>query len=156
MSGQNGIPESRNYIHDLCGEVTEVGAGDFKNMAAPVPGMLQTICSRCGRAFPVSDFHWEDTGENIVTYYDRHRAKTSAFVRMLCSRKISVLVLCLGILGGLAIGVWCGNSLGLVWGVLIGFLATLVCGISALVIWDGCTNWIVSRALGVDDVRCLK
>ena len=125
-------------------------------MASPVPGMVQTICSRCGHAFPVSEFKWQDTGESISEYYDRHRAQVGALSSLLCSRQFSVVVLLMGFLAGIAMGAWCWSALGILWGVILGIVLTLAGAIASLVIWDAVTARILSRSLNVPDVRCLK
>lgn len=150
------IPESRAYVHDRCREVTTVDGGDFRNMAAPVPGMLKTVCAHCGSAFPVSEFRWEDTGESIADYYERHRRQLPALPRWLGSRRFSIAALAMGFGGGIALGVWCRNALGAGWGILIGLIAALVGAVMAVVIWSMATEWALSRALRVPDVRCLK
>lgn len=150
------VPDSRSYVHSQCGETTEVDGGDFRNMASPVPGMVKTICSKCGQAFPVSEFQWEDSGEGIDAYYERHRARVPALPRLLCSRQFSVAILLIGLLSGIALGVWSWSALGIVWGIAVGVVASLVGAIASLVIWDAVTGRILSRSLDVPDVRCLK
>jgi hypothetical protein len=150
------IPDSRLYVHRQCGETTEVDGGDFRNMASPVPGMIKTICCKCGKAFPVSEFQWVDTGEGIAAYYERHLARVPALPRLLCSRQFSTLILLIGFLSGIALGGWCWSVLGIVWGIVVGVVSSLVGAIGSLVIWDAVTARILSRSLGVPDVRCLK
>lgn len=150
------VPDSRSYVHSQCGETTEVDGGDFRNMASPVPGMVKTICSKCGQAFPVSEFQWEDSGESIAAYYERHRARVPALPRLLCSRQFSVAILLMGLLSGIALGVWSWSALGIVWGIAVGVVASLVGPIASLVIWDAVTGRILSRSLDIPDVRCLK
>lgn len=150
------VPDSRAYVHSQCRESTRVDGGDFRNMASPVPGMVKTMCSKCGQAFPVSEFRWEDTGENIDAYYERHRARIPALARLLCSRPFNVAILLIGLLSGIACGAWCWSPLGVVWGIAIGVVASLLGAIASLVIWDAITGRILSRSLDVPDVRCLK
>ena len=150
------VPDSRSYVHSRCGETTEVDGGDFRNMASPVPGMVKTICSKCGQAFPVSEFQWEDTGEGITAYYERHRARVPALPSLLCSRQFSTVILLIGFLAGIALGGWCWSALGIVWGIVVGVVSSLVGAIASLVIWDAVTARILSRSLNVPDVRCLK
>jgi len=150
------IPDSRSYVHKTCGEVTEADGGDFKNLACPVPGMIGTKCGACGQMFLVSEFHWEDTGENLTDYYERYRAQVSGFMRLICSRQLSIAMLVIGLLAGIGIGIWSGMSLGVMWGIIIGFVATLICGLAGLIGWDMMTARLLSGALGVPDLRCLK
>lgn len=118
--------------------------------------MIKTICCKCGKAFPVSEFQWVDTGEGIAAYYERHLASVPALPRLLCSRQFSKIILLIGFLSGIALGGWCWSVLGIVWGIVVGVVSSLVGAIGSLVIWDAVTARILSRSLGVPDVRCLK
>ena len=150
------IPDSREYVHRTCGKVTEVSGGDFRNMAAPVPGMKGTMCAACGGFFPVSEFTWADSNEEIVAYYERHRARVPALTCLLCSRPLGLAIIALGFLAGIGIGVWAGYALGIIWGLLIGVVASLAGALATLLIWDGIEQRLLHSALGVPDVRCLK
>lgn len=152
----DNIPVSRCYVHSKCGNTTEVDGGDFKNVASPVPGMVKTVCSACGMPYPVSEFQWEDSGESLPAYYERYRARVPALTRRLCSRQASVVMLLVGFLIGVALGVWSWNALGAIWGTLIGVISSLVGAIASLVVWDSMQGRLLSRSLGVVDVRCLK
>jgi hypothetical protein len=152
----DGIPTSRSYVHDKCGQSTVVSGGDFKNLACPVPGMGRTMCVSCGGAFPVSEFKWEDSNEGIEAYYKRHRARISAFIRLLCSRQITLVAALIGFIAGIGVGVWSGNALGLLWGIVIGVVSALVGPIASILIWDAITTPLLNRDLGVRDVRLLQ
>jgi len=152
----DGIPESREYVHVGCGQITQVTGGDFKNVASPSPGVVKTMCSACGTYFPISEFKWEDTQEDIVSYYARYNAKVPAFIHQICSRKLGVALLLVGLLAGIAVGVWSGNALGILWGIVIGIVASLIGMLVGINIWDGMGHRALRRALGVPDVRCLK
>jgi hypothetical protein len=152
----DGVPSSRSYIHNKCGQTTDVDGGDFKNIASPVPGMTRTMCAACGSVFPISEFKWADSDEEIVAYYERYRAQVSPYTRLICSRQLSLATLSLGLLTGSGIGIWSGNSIGLIWGIVIGFVASIVGVIASLIIWDMITSRILNKALGVPDARCLK
>ncbi len=150
------IPNSRSYTHRKCGEVTEVDGGDFKNMAAPVPGMPRTMCAACGGIFPTTEFKWEDSGEEITAYYERHRQFVPASVSFLCSRAVSGSIMFGGFLAGIALGVWIGMSSSIIWGVLSGLFLAPALAIGIIVVWDAVSTRILSNALNVPDVRCLK
>lgn len=154
MTGK--IPNSRSYIHNKCGEVTEVDGGDFKNMASPIPGMNWTMCAACCGYYPVSEFKWADSNEEILAYYARHRARVSAFTSLICSRPFSIVIILFAFLAGIGIGIWSGFALGLVWGILIGLVASFVGVIATILIWDSIETRLLNHALGVPDVRCLE
>lgn len=150
------VPDSRLYIHNKCGEVTEVGGGDFKNMAAPVPGMPRTMCAACGGIFPTTEFKWEDSGEQITAYYERHRQLVPASIAFLCSRAVSGSIMFGGFLAGIALGVWIGMVSSILWGLLAGVVLALVLAVGVIIVWDAVSTRILSNALKVPDVRCLK
>ena len=60
------------------------------------------------------------------------------------------------LLSGIGVGIWSGNALGLIWGIVIGFLSWFVGTIALILIWDTMTSRLLCKALGVSDVRCLK
>lgn len=150
------IPDSRSYRHLKCGKVTIVSEGDYKVLANPLTACQETVCAACEEAFPIQEFEWADTGENIVDYHVRHKAKLSPSTVTICSANLGCAVLLLGIIAGLAVGIVSGRSLGLGWGIGIGVVAVLVALYAAVVIWDSFTSGRLTRELGVPDVRCLK
>jgi hypothetical protein len=152
----DGVPSSRSYIHDKCGETTDVDGGDFKNIACPVPGMKGTMCAACGSMFLISEFKWADTGEPILAYYERHRARVPALTKLICGRRFGLAVWLIGFLAGIGFAIWCGSHLGWIWGILIGLVSSLVGLFATILIWDSITDNFLHKALGVSDVRCLK
>ena len=152
----DGVPSSRAYIHDKCGQTTDVDGGDFKNVASPVPGMKGTMCASCCGMFLMNEFKWADTGEPISAYYERHRAQVPALTKLLCGRKLGLIVWLLGFLAGIGFAIWCGSQLGWIWGVLIGLVSSFVGLIAAILIWSTFTDSLLNKSLRVSDIRCLK
>ena len=150
------IPHSRLYIHNKCGEVTEIGGGDFKNVASPVPGMVTTMCSACGKMFPISQFKWADSDEKIVAYYARHRARVPSPTKRLCSRPIRIAIMMTGFLAGIGFGFWVRNMFVAAGDFLPIVVSSVIGAIGSLTIWEGITNRVLSRSLGVPDIRCLR
>lgn len=152
----DGVPSSGSYIHEKCGQTTDVDGGDFRNLMKPVPGMRGTMCAACGEMFLINEFKWADTGEPILAYYERHRAKVPALTKLLCGRKLGLMVWLLGFLAGIGFAIWCGGHLGWIWGILIGLVSSFVGLIAAILIWGTFEEYLLNRALGVSDIRCLK
>lgn len=154
----DGIPDSRAYIHDKCDQTTDVDGGDFLNLARPTPGMRGTMCAECGGMFPISEFKWADTGEPITAYYERYRKHIPPLTKWICSRQLSLTIIVAGFLAGVGFGIWCGSVLGLFWGIVIGIVSSFVGAIASLVTWAliGIGDRILNKNLGVADVRCLK
>lgn len=152
----NVVPDSRSYVHSKCGQSTEVGGGDFGNMAAPVPGMNRTMCVACGGAFPIEEFRWEDTNEEILAYYERHRQRIPALTQILCSRPVGLAVIFGGFLLGIMIGIFAGSLLGVTWGVVVGAVAAIIGALATLIIWDAIEQRLLCSALQVPNVRYLK
>lgn len=98
------IPESRIYRHVKCDDLTIVAEHAFANVSNPMADVTRTWCNRCNSFFPMSDFAWADSNENITDYYARHSTKASNLDRLLCSKKcmiaLAVTGLCLGLVGG--------------------------------------------------------
>lgn len=67
--------DRRTYIHEQCGQATEVSGFDFVRVANPFFfAMGSTVCCQCG---PVSfgEVAWNDTGESVAAYRRRLRSK---------------------------------------------------------------------------------
>lgn len=150
------VPSSGSYIHDTCGQTTDVDGGDFKNLKKPVPGMRGTMCAACGSMFLINEFKWADTGEPILAYYERHRANVPALTKLLCCNPLGLTAWLLGLLAGIGFAIWCSSHLGWIWGILIGLVSSFVGLIAAILIWGTFTDYLINKALGVSDIRRLK
>jgi hypothetical protein len=150
------IPESRSYLHEKCGQATEVSDSEFKIVASPIPGCRMTMCCACGQHFPIGEFTWEDTGEQIVDYYARHAAKASVLARCVSSLPFMLTVIALGAIVGVALGIISWRWLGILAGVLVGIISVLVGMVAGLLLSSAIENRIVCNSLGVADIRCLK
>ena len=120
------IPNSREYVHQTCGETTTISNGasdqDFTNLSNPFAPVGATFCSGCGSHFPLGEFTWADTGEGVQKFRERHRAelsgKASPFDRFLISPAGCLSFL----LGGAALGAGIGfvAVVGPIWGAVTG------------------------------------
>ena len=103
MSSSN-VPESRVYRHLQCNSETTISGQPFEVMSNPISDMTRTWCTQCNAHFPISDYVWADTNENIVDYYARHGAKATSLQRFLCSKRMMIILggtgLVLGAIGG--------------------------------------------------------
>lgn len=70
---RNTVLTSRNYIHDACGQVTELDGPEFQAVANPLAEIVQTQCSHCDIDDSLTQFRWEDTEETLRDYVERHR-----------------------------------------------------------------------------------
>lgn len=124
------ILTSRNYVHVECGEVTTIEGPEFKATANPLNEIVQTQCAHCGYMDCISQYSWEDTGENLAEYIARYRENVPEDVLEKCGHSAVIRRLIIGgILGavaGLFIGVGIGFASKLLWGVVGGILAVLV------------------------------
>jgi hypothetical protein len=150
------IPDSRTYIHEKCGQATDVSESEFKIVASPLPGCRMTMCCACAQHFPIAEFKWADSGERIVDYYNRHRAKASLSARLVSSLAFTLALVALGGIGGVAAGVAAGNWVGIIVGFLVGIVSVLVGMVAGLLVASAIETRVVARSLGVPDVRCLK
>lgn len=150
------IPDSRSYTHDKCGEVTVVSESEFKIVASPLPGCRMTMCCGCGQHFPIAEFKWSDSGERIVDYYARHRAKASLSAHLVSSLAFSLSLIALGAVAGVALGIAAGQWLGIMIGIIVGIIGVLGGMLAGLLLASSLEDRIVPSALGVPDVRCLK
>ncbi len=91
------IPESRAYRHVQCGSETVVGDESFKVVSNPMSSMERTFCSSCGTMFPIAEYEWADTGENLAEYYARHTQSATDMQRLLCSKKSMMALIGLGV-----------------------------------------------------------
>jgi hypothetical protein len=69
-----GPPTGRVYRHQECGSLTQISGRNFLRLANPFAVVGETICCGCGRAVPIRQVAWADTGENVAAYRRRLRA----------------------------------------------------------------------------------
>jgi len=150
------IPESRAYVHRRCGEVTEVSGGSFRNLASPVPRINFTLCVDCDDFFPMAEFEWEDTAEGIEEYYARYRKRIPATVQFVGSRSFGSLLAVMGLLLGVATGIWCARTFGTSAGIVVGCFGTVAGARAGRRIWSIVGSRMLARALDVPDLRCLR
>jgi hypothetical protein len=150
------IPDSRSYIHEQCGQATDVSESEFKIVASPIPGCRMTMCCACGQHFPIGEFKWADSGERIVDYYARHTSRASVLARCVASRTFALVSVVLGALAGVALGIAAGQWLGILVGILVGVIGVLVGMVAGLLLASNLEDRILPSSLGVADVRCLK
>ncbi len=119
--------------------------------------MTRTWCSQCSSFFPVSDYEWADTGEQITDYYARHAAKATSVERFLCSKKFLVASVVIGLLLGVFVGLYFFRNAGLgqkiAMTALLGFIGVFI---AAAVNVSVISTTIVRRVCGVSDTRVLK
>ena len=136
----------RGYIHRSCGAETLLESPELQAVADPLARMKRTYCAECEGIFPIAEFAWSDTRENISDYYRRYQGQVSPWQRFLASR-LGMFV----IAGAL---VWFGFSgslvLGSFWVLLIGLLLAIG-SLAAHTLVVG--PWILKRAFGTSDAR---
>jgi hypothetical protein len=150
------VPESRTYRHVKCQTETTVNGQQFEVMSNPMSDLERSWCVQCNSFFPLAEYEWADTGENVTAYYARLNAKATNLQRFLVSKKCMLILgstgLVLGAIGG---GVLVRNNgvgaiilMTLIGGGFGGF-AGLAFYISAL------CNPITRNVCGVSDTRTL-
>lgn len=92
---EQSVPESRTYRHIQCGNETLVSGQSFEVVSNPMSSMERTFCSACNAMFPIADYQWCDTNENLAEYYARHTTSATDLQRFLCSKKFMVAVIAL-------------------------------------------------------------
>lgn len=97
---QQDIPESRDYRHVQCGTETVISGDAFEIGSNPLSDVTRTWCATCDAFFPVSEFEWSDTGENISDYYSRHSASATKLDRFFCSKRFMVICAITGFILG--------------------------------------------------------
>lgn len=102
---QPSPPTERVYLHTRCGSLTQIGGHNFLRLANPFTTVSETICCGCGRAVPIRQVEWADSGENLKAYRRRLRAATP-LGRRLFFRSLGPIV-------GAAVGFLCGFAGGL-------------------------------------------
>lgn len=153
---EQGIPESRAYRHVKCGNDTVVSDQPFELVSNPMSSMEQTQCSSCGAMFPMSDFEWSDTGENISDYYARHTKDATDLQRFLCSKKFMVgIILIAAVLTASGVYLLVANDSILTRIICLfgGFMIGAMIGMAIFV--TGFANPIKRKVCGVADTRLL-
>src|SRR5262245_39389455 len=102
---QAGPPAERVYVHRTCGTLTEVSGYDFQRLTNPFTMVPGTICVGCGRAVPIRQVEWADSGENVAAYRRRLRA-AMPLVRRLFFHGLGPTV-------GALVGYACGFAFGM-------------------------------------------
>jgi hypothetical protein len=74
-----------------------VSGQSFEVVSNPMSSMERTFCSTCNAMFPIADYEWADTGENLADYYARHTKNATDLQRFLCSKKFMVALVALGV-----------------------------------------------------------
>lgn len=154
---EQAVPESRTYRHVQCGNDTLVSGQPFEVVSNPMSSMEQTQCSSCGAMFPISDFEWSDTGENLSAYYARHSTNATDLQRFLCSKKFMVALIAICIIMT-EIGIYFllanGDTFVLIFCLVGGLMIGAIIGMSVFV--SGFADPIKRKVCGVSDTRCLK
>lgn len=154
---QESIPESRVYRHRICDSETVISGQSFEVASNPLAEMTRTWCNHCNSFFPVSDFEWADTGEQIALYYARHSARASNLERFLCSKTFLVASAVIGFLLGAAGGGYLFRNealwLKIPMMLFVGFIGVFI---AAAMNVSVIARIIVRRVCGVGDTRLLK
>jgi len=153
---KQSIPQSRAYRHLMCESVTVIAEDSFTVISNPLSDMTRTWCTYCDSYFPLSDYEWVDTGENISQYCARHSASASQLQRFLCSKTFWIICAVTGFMSG-SIGGFLLFQDDALW---LKILMTPMCGLfgvfgGAAVHIDIITKFIVRKVCGVTDTRVL-
>ena len=152
----NDIPESRSYRHIKCDTETEISGQPVEVMSNPLSDMTRTWCSQCEDYFPLSEYEWSDTGENVTEYYERHSASATPLQRFLCSKKFMIILASIGFILA-AIGGYLLFQDQAMW---VRIVFTPVCGgfgafIGLAVYLSAICGPITQKVCGVKDTRVL-
>ncbi len=92
--------DGRAYVHTRCQQTTVISGDDWLGLCNPFSQTSGTICSHCNNGFPVKEFEWADTRENVMSYVRRVRRQTPLLWRMwfwwlgpLCGAAIVAVIL---------------------------------------------------------------
>lgn len=146
----------RGYIHNACENTTFVTDDTFKAVADPLPGCVSTFCSHCAKQFPVADYQWADTGENLADYYRRHQEKVSGLGKLWISRWFGLGVPAAVAIGMATLGIWLLVRGSGFLGVLVLMFGFTMLPLAAIIGWRMGCQAILKSALGVSDPRELK
>ena len=162
---RNKVLTSRNYVHLSCGEVTEICGPEFVSVANPLADMERTACSHCEIDDSLSEFEWEDTGESLWDYVERHRENIPAEALEKTSHdqvvKYAIRGAIVGGVIGIMLGVLVGAATSLVVGIVVGIVLTLIAApLGAILHFMKFESKIVQplleKHLGVKDVGELR
>jgi len=149
-------PDSRSYRHLKCGTETTISGQAFEVMSNPLSDMERTWCIQCNSFFPLAEYEWADSGENVTAYYARHSAKATGLQRFLCSKKCMLVMALAGFVLGAVGGYLLFRNSALVAKILM----TLFCGglgaFAGLAFYISVLcNLITRNVCGVSDTRTL-
>jgi hypothetical protein len=159
------IPTSRVYIHQRCGQPTEVSGPEFSALANPLAEMERTYCSSCQQYDPIDQFSWADTGEPLNVYYQKYLQAMPADARRATARRNLLRYLIGAATVGLAISIVVTllfvQLLSSLIGILLGLLAALLLipllGLLGFQYFEkNVVQPLLRRHLGVDDPRQLR
>ncbi len=151
------LPESRIYRHVKCNNDTVVAGNAFKGVSNPLSSMTRTWCSKCNAYFPMSDYAWADTGENLADYYTRHSAKATDLQRFLCSKTFMVALWVIGFVSAATGSYFLFNQRPLGTKLVLVPIAGVIGVVIASVIFvEGFASPIERKVCGVKDTRLLK
>jgi len=162
---QRKILQSRSYIHEECGEETEVSGSEFEVMSNPFAEMVQTQCSYCEEMDSIFAFSWADTGESLPDYYERHRKnipeeelEKTSYAAVIRSAVVGGVI---GAVFALILGGILGATVGLWTGIISGVIALVVFGALGAIInfsrhETRVVKPLVKKYLKVDDTRRLR
>ncbi|MHC2067038.1 zinc ribbon domain-containing protein [Bremerella sp. T1] len=117
------------YRHQSCQGITSVMGEDFYYVANIFSPPHTTFCQKCNDHLPLAEFEWVHSGEPILHFHARHRAKFQGIDRWLGWDKFIFAGIALG--GG--VGLILGGAIGTIWG----GTAVTVCAIGLAVVGAG-------------------
>ena len=154
---KQAIPESRSYRHINCGSQTIVSGESFEVVSNPMSSMEQTRCNLCDAMFPIAEFEWSDTGENIRDYYSRYSVNATDLQRFLCSKRLMVAFAVAGAIftiGGVYILVANDDLFTQLMCISGGAMIGAMMGVAVFL--HAFANPITRRVCGVSDTRILQ
>jgi hypothetical protein len=78
----SSAPNSRAYLHELCGQVTVISGNDFGGLANPFCFVSKTYCVACKAMVGLQTVSWVDSAEPISAYRRRLRASAPASLKL--------------------------------------------------------------------------
>jgi len=159
------IPTSRVYIHQRCGQPTEVSGPEFSALANPLAEMERTLCSSCQQHDAIDQFSWADTGEPLSVYYQKYLQAMPAEARRATARsnllRYIVTAAAIGLAVSIAITLLLVQLLSTLIGILLGLLAALLLipllGLLGFQYFQkSVVQPLLRRHLNIDDPRQLR
>ena len=74
--------QGRVYVHQKCKQSTMISGDDWVGLCNPFQQTSHTICTHCNNGFPIKEFAWLDTQENVLSYLRRIRRQVPMLWRM--------------------------------------------------------------------------